>query len=253
MQTTNRATKSIKWNKSNHRRRDRAEPCTLYMTTIPLQNVCISNNPKLSWRLQTIYESGHLTRLHMAVINMFSFFLSIYCLLNMWHPRVQQEINTEDAKPITFLSFIHALHAWKRQMALWAAFYRSRFVKDKEDKDMKDKPDRKDSAGEPVDEVEQIQREILTRCAGKEIQETSKIRKQMKNYFRKKKPRTWPKKSNKQWKVWSKSRCCWRSHQGKSKRLERRALMMQPQKPRPDICAANWFPKYCVQLCEQST
>ena len=71
-------------------------------------------------------------------------------------------------------------------MALWAAFYRSRFVKDKEDKDMKDKPDRKDSAGEPVDEVEQIQREILTRCAGKEIQETSKIRKQMKNYFRKK-------------------------------------------------------------------
>ena len=181
------------------------------------------------------------------------FFLSIYCLLNMWHPAVQPEINTEDAKPITFLSFIHALHAWKRQMALWAAFYRSRFVKDKEDKDMKDKPDRKDSAGEPVDEVEQIQREILTRCAGKEIQETSKIRKQMKNYFRKKKPRTWPKKSNKQWKVWSKSRCCWRSHQGKSKRLERRALMMQPQKPRPDICAAKRFPKYCVQLCEQST
>ena len=71
-------------------------------------------------------------------------------------------------------------------MALWAAFYRSRFVKDKEDKDMKDKPDRKDSAGEPVDEVEQIQREILTRCAGKEIQETSTIRKKMKNYFRKK-------------------------------------------------------------------
>ena len=116
----------------------------------------------------------------------------------MSHTAVRQEIKTEDAKPITFLSFIHALHAWKRQMALWAAFYRSRFVKDKEDKDMKDKPDRKDSAGEPVDEVEQIQREILTRCAGKEIQETSKIRKQMKNYFRKKKPRTWPKKSNKQ-------------------------------------------------------
>lgn len=72
-------------------------------------------------------------------------------------------------------------------MALWAAFYRSRFVKDKDDKDMKDKPHRQGGAVEPEDEMEQIQKEILAHCSGNEIQETSKVRKKMKNYFRKKK------------------------------------------------------------------
>ena len=81
-------------------------------------------------------------------------------------------------------------------MALWAAFYRSRFVKDKDDKDMKDKPHRQGGAVEPEDEMEQIQKEILAHCSGNEIQETSKVRKKMKNYFRKKRRPTWPKKSN---------------------------------------------------------
>ena len=60
-------------------------------------------------------------------------------LLHFFHADILQDAAPEQAEPISFLSFIHALHAWKRQMALWAAFYRSRCVKDK-DKDMKDKP-----------------------------------------------------------------------------------------------------------------
>ena len=107
-------------------------------------------------------------------------------LLHFFHADILQDAAPEQAEPISFLSFIHALHAWKRQMALWAAFYRSRCVKDK-DKDMKDKPDRPGAPPEPEDEMGQIQKEILSRCPGNAVQETAKVRKTMKNYFRKKK------------------------------------------------------------------
>ena len=107
-------------------------------------------------------------------------------LLHFFHADILQDAAPEQAEPISFLSFIHALHAWKCQMALWAAFYRSRCVKDK-DKDMKDKPDRPGAPPEPEDEMGQIQKEILSRCPGNAVQETAKVRKTMKNYFRKKK------------------------------------------------------------------
>ena len=97
-------------------------------------------------------------------------------LLHFFHADILQDAAPEQAEPISFLSFIHALHAWKRQMALWAAFYRSRCVKDK-DKDMKDKPDRPGAPPEPEDEMGQIQKEILSRCPGNAVQETAKVKK----------------------------------------------------------------------------